>query len=65
MNGIDWIIIFILAAAVGLAVRHLWKTRKNPCGSCSYASSCGLAGTCSHAGTCSQDRPCERTGSSK
>ena len=58
MSGIDWIIIFILAVAVGLAARHLWKTRKNPCGSCSYAGTCSHVGTCSSADSCSHKGSC-------
>ncbi len=48
MNLIDWIIIFIIAAAAVPAVRHLWKTRHDPCGSCSMAGSC--SGGCSRTG---------------
>gem|GEM_PF-6851483 len=48
MNLIDWIIILIIAAAAVSAVRHLWKTRHDPCGSCSMAGSC--SGGCSRTG---------------
>ena len=45
MNGIDIVLIAVLAAALALAVRHVWKTRKTGgcgrgCDGCSSAPNC-------------------------
>lgn len=50
MNLIDYILIAVLAAVVGLAIYSTRKRRKKGggcCGSCSSCSSCAGCGSCS------------------
>lgn len=45
MGFVDWIIVAVLAAAVILCVRSVWRARKKGgCSSCSGCSGCSCCG---------------------